>query len=150
MEIDVVRKGIAAGVATLGDIYVDGVWYGYTLEDKAMGPNGKVKGETRIPSGRYPIKYREVMSGKTKQYREHERYGEFFTWHLELQDVPNFDYVYIHAGNKPEHSEGCLLVGFTQEYGKPFIGRSGDCFINLYQTIQEALDSGEEVWINIQ
>lgn len=150
MELNVHRKQVADGTATLGDIFVNDAWYGFTLEDKPMGPNGKVSGETCIPSGRYRIMFREVMSGKTKQYREHKRYGEFFTWHLELQGVPGFDYVYIHAGNTPEHSEGCILVGYTQEYDKAFIGRSGDCFIALYKVVQEALENGEEVWINVQ
>ena len=28
-----------------------------------------------------------------------------------LQDVPNFNYVYIHVGNDDDHTDGCLLVG---------------------------------------
>ncbi|CAL9975597.1 hypothetical protein VPHK469_0006 [Vibrio phage K469] len=150
MEIEVVRKGVAGGTATLGDIYIDGAWMGFTLEDKAEGAEGKIGGVTRIPAGRYPIGFREVLSGKTKQYRAKDKYSSFFTWHIELKDVPNYQYVYIHAGNTPEHTEGCLLVGYTQEWGKPFIGRSGDCFSVIYKRIQTALLSGEEVWINIQ
>ncbi|QZI90465.1 hypothetical protein MYOV003v1_p0141 [Vibrio phage 207E48.1] len=149
MEIEVVRKGVA-GNATLGDIYIDGEWVGYTLEDKPEGAEGKVMHNTRIPAGRYPIDFRKVLSGKTEQYRAKAKYSEFFTWHLELQNVPNYEYVYIHAGNTPEHTSGCLLVGYTQEWGKPFIGRSGDCFVNVYKRIQDALLNGDDVWINIQ
>ncbi|CAL9955130.1 hypothetical protein VPHD528_0005 [Vibrio phage D528] len=150
MEVEIVRKGVAGGTATLGDIYIDGKWMGFTLEDKPEGDEGKVAGVTRIPAGRYPIGFREVLSGKTKQYRAKAKYADFFTWHLELKDVPNYLYVYIHAGNKPEHTDGCILVGYTQEWGKPFVGRSGDCFTAIYKCIQEALLRGEEVWINIQ
>lgn len=148
MEIDVIRKGVTGG-ATLGDIFIDGAWYGFTLEDKPS-TGEKVHGETRIPSGRYPVVFREVLSGKTKQYRAKSKYKDFFTWHLMLKDVPEYEYVYIHAGNTPEHTLGCILVGYTQDFTKAFIGRSGDCFVELYKVIQQALESGEEVWINVQ
>ncbi|AUR97709.1 hypothetical protein NVP1244A_007 [Vibrio phage 1.244.A._10N.261.54.C3] len=149
MELELVSKRVVDG-ATLGDFYVDGEWVGFTLEDGPEGPEGKIDGKTRIPRGRYPIKFREVLSGKTKQYRNKAKYSSFFTWHLELQDVPNYEYVYIHAGNTPEHTLGCILVGYTQEWDKAFVGRSGDCFSAIYKRVQQALVDGDEVWITVQ
>lgn len=110
----------------------------------------KVENETRIPAGYYQIKYREVLSGKTKQYRE--KFPEFFTWHLELQNVPNFEYIYGHIGNSHKDSSGCLLFneGFIKK-GDTYVGISStSAFIEVYEYISQMLDDGIEVWIKIQ
>ena len=48
---------------------------------------------------------------------------------LHLQDVPNFTYILIHAGNTDEHTSGCLIVGESQQdldiSKDGFIGHSG-------------------------
>lgn len=119
----------------------------FTLEDQAQLK--KVHGETRIPQGTYEIKLREVLSGLTKKYRA--KY-DWFTWHLELQDVPEFDYVYIHIGNNDDHTDACILVGNTCDLtaGKNgFIGESTDAFKDFYLTVRPKLEAGERVFIHI-
>ena len=77
----------------------------FTMEDAPNEP--KIKGKTRIPAGRYQILVR-------REGGMHARYGDRFTWHrgmLWLQDVPGFEWIYIHPGNIHEHTDGCILTG---------------------------------------
>jgi len=132
---------------TLGTVFLDGAFFCYSLEDAPS--QSKISGKTRIPSGTYEVKFRKVLSGKTKQYRK--RYS-WFEWHLELQNVPNFKYVYIHIGNDHGDTDGCILVGNTannnsQEQG--FIGSSTPIFNKLYNKVYLALTEGERVYITI-
>jgi hypothetical protein len=92
--------------ATLGVLYNGTNFVCYTLEDEFR--QEKIRGETRIPSGEYEIKFRKVLSPATERYRDK---FDWFTYHVELQDVPNFQYVYIHIGNDDDDSDGCILVG---------------------------------------
>jgi len=78
------------GTSTLGIMYLDGEFLCYTLEDTFRAE--KVDGKTRVPAGEYVIATREVMSPLTEKYREQY---DYFSYHLELQEVPNFQYVYI-------------------------------------------------------
>jgi hypothetical protein len=101
-------KRIANGPnSTLGYLTVEGGFMGFTLEDQYQ--EVKVKHETRIPAGRYQIKFREVPSPMTQRYRQR---FDWFNWHLELQDVKGFDNVYIHIGNDDDDTSGCILVGY--------------------------------------
>ena len=137
------------GNSTYSVLYLDGEQLCFTIED--IHRDIKIENETRIPAGRYQIKFREVLSPKTKRYRE--LYPEWFTWHLELQDVPEFTYVYIHQGNNFEHSSGCTLVncGVTLGTKGDYVGmNSAVAFKELYPTISKALSSGKEVWLTIK
>jgi len=144
MEIQL-NRGHDTGESTIGIMSVGKDFYP-TLEDTYR--EVKVKGITRIPSGRYQIKYRKVMSGKTTHYRD---LYDWFTWHLWLQDVPNFQYVYIHVGNEARNTDGCILVASTLDRNKKdYIGNSRPAYKDFYKTISQALNDGEEVWITIQ
>jgi len=91
---------------TIGQLRIDGEFECFTLEDEKRSQ--KIKGETRIPNGVYEIKKREVVSGLTQIYRD--KY-DWFDFHLEIQNVPDFNYVYIHVGNDDDHTDGCILLG---------------------------------------
>src|SRR5688500_1725133 len=66
----------------------------FTREDQKQAV--KVPRETRIPAGTYKIKLRAEGSMQAK-------YSELYGWHrhgmLWLQDVPGFEWIYIHPGN---------------------------------------------------
>jgi hypothetical protein len=68
------------GDSTLGLLFIDGQFNGYTLEDEHR--DVKVADETRIPAGRYEIKFREAAASKMNQ-RYQSKYP-WFTWHLWL------------------------------------------------------------------
>lgn len=118
----------------------------YTLEDQSSVE--KISGETRIPAGRYEIKLRNE-GGMIKRYQKR------FDWHrgmLWLQDVPNFQYIYIHVGNKDDDTDGCILVGDGQvsnvvERGQ--VTNSVTAYRRLYETILGVL-SQNTVWITIE
>ena len=57
----------------------------------------KVKDKTAIPCGEYELKY--SLSGKFAKKMPY------------LQDVPHFQGVMIHKGNRPCDTHGCILVG---------------------------------------
>lgn len=118
----------------------------YTLEDQANEP--KVPGETRIPKGRYRIKERNA-GGMIVRYKRR------FPWHrgmLWLQDVPGFEWVYIHVGNKDDDTDGCILVGDGQVSNRVDLGQitsSVVAYRRLYSKVIAWLDAGDEVYIRV-
>jgi hypothetical protein len=130
---------------TLGRLYINGTFFCFTCEDEKRSV--KMKGETRIPAGTYPITFRKVLSEKTKHYRT--RYA-FFTWHLEIQNVPNFDYVYLHVGNTEKDSDGCILLGMQASVATGTISQSVVAYTKFYPLVSDALKKGEAVTIKIE
>ena len=127
-------------------LFIDGLFECYTLEDQYQAV--KVMHETCIPEGTYDIKFRTVGGFHTK-YKE--RYGNAHYGMLHLQDVPNFTYILIHAGNTDEHTSGCLIVGETQQdldiSDDGFIGHSGKAYTKLYNKVAKDLLLGKSVSI---
>ena len=83
---------------TLGKLYANGEFLGYTLED-ALRPV-KIKGETAIPFGFYKVTL--SMSN---------RFGRIMPL---LHDVRGFSGVRIHGGNDEHDTEGCPLLGISR------------------------------------
>jgi hypothetical protein len=104
--------------------------------------------ETCIPEGTYDIKFRTV-GGFHEKYKK--RYGNEHYGMLHLQDVPNFTYILIHAGNTDESTSGCLIVGETQQdldlSDDGFIGHSGVAYSKLYKKVAKELLLGKSVTI---
>lgn len=126
----------------------------FFLEDEQR--DVKVAGETRIPAGTYEIKLRNV-GGMTKRYASkwsNKGYPAIHRGMLELQNVKNFDWVYIHVGNTDDHTEGCLLAGFNAMHnvrnGGGVVGRSVDAYIELYKMCLAEFDNNEKVFITIE
>ncbi|MAL08079.1 MAG: hypothetical protein CMF74_00240 [Maricaulis sp.] len=146
MKLDVVRTQFGKD-ATNGMLFVNGVFEAFTLEDEVR--DKKIKGETAIPLGEYEIKLRTVGGFHTKYT---SKYGAaFHKGMLELQNVPNFQYILIHTGNTDSHTAGCLLIGETQQdldKGKDgFVGGSGDAYKKFYPKVRDALIAREKVTI---
>ena len=118
----------------------------YTLEDQYQ--TKKVMQETRIPAGKYEIKYRKE-GGFHKRYNE--RYPDIHRGMLHVTNVPNFKWILIHVGNTDEHTAGCLLLGDTQENNQiktdGFIGKSSQAYVRVYDYIAKALNMKEKVTI---
>lgn len=106
MIVSVVRKYFTEN-STIGELFIDGVFLCYTLEDKDRGlkqsdtlvwiKTKKIFGKTAIPYGTYNC-------GFTISHRFERVLPEIF-------DVKGFSGVRIHSGNTASDTEGCLLLG---------------------------------------
>lgn len=140
MELDLPRRP-SKGKATLGDLSVDGTFECFTLED-LVRPNGeKVYGETAIPAGRY-----QVVITKSNRFSAIAGHDVFLPL---LLNVPSYEGVRIHGGNKPVDTEGCILVGQEVAPDEQSILHSQAALGPLQVKIQTALSNAEQVWITI-
>ena len=118
----------------------------YTLEDERRAL--KVKGETRVPAGTYKIELR-TEGGFHGRYTK--KYPGIHRGMLHITDVPNFEFILIHTGNTDEHTDGCLIVGDSQENNSVvkdgFVGKSRIAYKRIYPRIAKALENDEEVTI---
>ena len=78
----------------------------YTLEDEFR--EVKVRKETRIPEGTYELKLR-TEGPLNERYKT--RFFDIHEGMVWLQDVPGFNWIYIHCGNDDDDTDGCILVG---------------------------------------
>jgi hypothetical protein len=97
--------------ATMGELFIDGQKFCYTLEDTARPHGIKVSGDTCIPEGEYYIKL--TMSSRFKRelpmiYTEPNEYEI-------LKGGIGFKGVRIHRGNTHVNTHGCVLVGEQQK-----------------------------------
>ena len=142
MELFIDRKW-KKDAYTIGDFYVDGVWFCNSLEDRDRGicqgdtlsriKYMKVFGETAIPTGRYRV----VMTKSPK-------FGRVLP---EVLDVPGFTGIRIHNGSYPKDTEGCPLVG--RNTAKGMLTDSRVTTERLCNLINQAIGSGQEVWLTV-
>ena len=141
MELTLQRTKLSEK-ATLGALFVDSAFECYTLEDVVRIGNTnlpddeqvKIQDETAIPAGRYRVIIN--MSPRLQKMM------------MRLLDVPQFDGILIHSGNTDIDTKGCILVG--QEVVNDDYIHGGKVVLPVLQDkVQQAIDSGEEVWINI-
>lgn len=135
--------------STLGilhDVSKDTTFLGFTLEDEHR--ESKLMHETRIPEGSYEIKFR-TEGGMHSRYSKSYHYHRGMLW---LQDVPNFEWIYIHPGKTDDHTSGCILVGGNV---KENITRAGELdnslmfYQRIYCHIADAIERGETVMIHV-
>lgn len=139
MELEVRRKKFT-DKSTIGELWINGDLYCYTLEDVDRGliktqpiteiAQKKLFGVTAIPLGKYDLAM--TYSNRFKQYMP------------QVLNVPCFEGVRIHSGNTAEHTEGCLLVGKTK--AENFIGNSKAAFGELMK-ILKAVEKKEKITI---
>jgi hypothetical protein len=131
MELDLRRVELSA-ICTIGELYVDGEFECYTLEDAVR--DRKIPGETAIPPGRYQV----VLNWSP-------RFKRILPL---LVDVPGFEGVRIHPGNTAADTEGCILVGRVRDAAAVF--QSKDAFDGLFLKLEAATIVGREIWITVR
>ena len=133
--------------STLGLLYINSKPFCFVIEDEPR--TKKVKGETRIPAGRYKLGLQMAETPLTIEYRKK---FPWFKHHIELMDVPNFTGIYIHVGNYEHDTDGCQIIGLdatiTPE-GNFANMRSTSAFTALYQELYSLLAKGANIHYNI-
>lgn len=124
---------------------IDGVFQCHTLEDEKR--KLKVKGETRVWEGSYPVVFR-------KEGTHHEKYkvkyADVHKGMLHIIDVPDFQYILIHIGNTEKDTDGCLLVGTAPNETMTGLLGSTKAYLKIYPIIAGALERNEKVVINFK
>ena len=136
MKILVRREPVKAK-ATIGRLFIDGIFECDTLEDEVREVKGrpvsewKIYGETAIPQGSYRVTF--------------ENSARFGRDTLTVNSVPGFDGIRIHAGNTDKDTHGCLLIG-TRSH-PDFVVNSRAALASLKSKVSDAIKRGESVEI---
>ncbi len=131
------------GSSTVGLLYLNGFFYCYTLEDTHQ--DVKIAGQTRIPAGKYEIDFNRTDTDLTLKYRNAN--PEWFTYHLEIKNIPGFLGVYIHNGGTHKDTEGCLLVSdsLSVSDASKSLTNSKNTFKRLYTYLKTEIENGTRV-----
>lgn len=132
MKLQVKRKWRTED-STIGEFWINGTKFCYTLEDTVREPGVKVKGQTAIPEGTY-----KVIIDKSARFNRLMPH---------ILDVPMFEGIRIHAGNSCADTEGCILLGMTRE--KNLIGQSRLAYNQFFERLKLAIAAEEEVTIEV-
>ncbi len=109
--------------ATIGELFVDGEFYCFTLEDVVRPIDQKIPGETAIPTGLY-----QVVTDWSPRFKKNM---------LHVLDVPGFLGVRIHPGNTGKDTDGCILVGQTVDLASQSIGASRIAYEQLFRKLSD-------------
>lgn len=133
---------------TNGKLYIDGVFFCFTLEDKdrnltqdmSLGEilDKKVYGQTAIPKGTYNITL-DVVSPKFSKYPFYQSvcHGRL----PRLLDVKGFDGILIHVADgwkRDQLLSGCIGIGDMQKDGSLLNGK--EVFKEFYDRIKNHKD----------
>lgn len=132
------------GDTTIGYLSCKG-FRSFCVEDQFQAV--KVSGETRIPSGRYEIKLRTDGGMHTRYSAQFPTKHKGMLW---LQDVPNFNWIYLHYGNTDDNTDGCLLPNYIGDLKAMKGGNSMNAYLDLYAIILAQMDRGNRVFIVIK
>ncbi|MCB0851644.1 MAG: hypothetical protein KDD63_05460 [Bacteroidetes bacterium] len=120
---------------TLGKLYMNGKFTCYTLEDSSPAPAGEYEIVLETHTGRhatYLFRFRGIHKGM-----------------LKFKDVPNFDSVMIHIGNRASDAKGSVLPGLqiaqVDHENAREVWFSDQAYLVLYKKVVEAMDAGKKV-----
>ena len=125
---------------TESNLFVNGEWFCYVLEDIGRPAGVKIPKETCIPEGAYKCGIsvstrwnKPMMLLYNTTERTVSRLGVEFTG------------IRPHGGNDVDDTEGCLLLGFKSDGKGKIWNRASD---KLFEMVQSEIDKGEIIhWI---
>ena len=118
MNLELLRDKETANGGILGRLYVDGQFFGYTLENAA----------TAIPAGLFSM---------------FARFSPKFNSFKPAIDVPGRQYIMFHGANTPGDLAGCIGVSRSQDADAGTI--AGDLSGVLYERIKNEMEAGNVV-----
>lgn len=118
MNLELLRDKETANGGILGRLYVDGQFFGYTLENAS----------TAIPAGLFSM---------------FARFSPKFNSFKPAIDVPGRQYIMFHAANTPGDLAGCIGVSRSQDADAGTI--AGDLSGVLYERIKNEMEAGNVV-----
>lgn len=139
-----IKRTITRNSYTLGKLYIDGVYFCDTLEDRDRGltqnmsveqiKSMKVPGETAIPKGTYRVTL-DVVSPKFSKY-------PFYMQTCEgklprLIDVKGYEGVLIHVADGPKRDsllQGCIGIGNLS--AEEYLMNGKKVFVELYNKLK--------------
>jgi hypothetical protein len=136
-----VRRIAMKDTYTIGKLYIDGVYFCDTIEDKDRGLDDsmeeseirkkKVYGLTAIPLGTYKV---EIT------------YSPKFKKNLPLLiGVKGFEGIRIHSGNTAKDSLGCIIVGRNKKVGMVLDSRA-----TMTKLLKALTSTKENIWLTIR
>lgn len=118
MNLELLRENETANGGILGRLYVDGQFFGYTLENSAAA----------IPAGIFSM---------------FARFSPKFNSFKASINVPGREYIMFHGANTPGDLSGCVGVSKTADEDAGTI--AGDLSGALYERLKNDLDAGNVV-----
>ncbi|MGI4762501.1 MAG: DUF5675 family protein [Janthinobacterium lividum] len=118
------KRAPSAHGRTLGELFINGKFFCYTLEDPVRPAGVKVPGDTAIPAGAYRVTV--------------ERSPTFRILTPRLHAVPGFEGILLHPGNGPQDTRGCILVGLAKLPSGIKIYKSQEAFEALMGKLLDA------------
>jgi hypothetical protein len=117
-----IHRKVLTPTSSIGELFVDGAFFCYTLEDTVQEDGIKINGDTAIPVGTYRVII--DFSNRFQKMMPH------------ILDVPGFEGIRIHCGNTSADTEGCILLG--QEKGANTVLFSRPAFNAFFPKLQAA------------
>lgn len=137
--------------STIGEIFIEGKRFCYTLEDTVRAHGIKVQNNTAIPANNY-YGYKVDIRHSPSFNRD-----MLILYNLEDKETLSFGgitfkYVYAHGGNTNADTDGCILVaknkGSHKVNGVLEGTIQGSMEHELFKIVSEWLSAGEEViWL---
>lgn len=144
MKLKLIRK-VLTEKSTIGELYIDDVFFCNTLEDVDRGLDSSMTLEE--------TKLIKIYSQTCIGYGEYEvviNYSNRFKRLMPLLiHVIGFDGIRIHPGNTAVDTDGCILVGDLDETHNDIILHSRKTFEELFSKLTEA-SKVEKIMISIE
>lgn len=126
---------------TVGKLYLDGHFFGYTLEDTVRAFGIKVKGHTALPAYQYQVK----LSFSPKYKRMMPLIYNQSDGSVNAMGI-RFKGIRFHGGNRHSDTEGCILIAKHRVTNQVI---QGSLEKELSLRIAEAENQGKQIVLEI-